>query len=302
MATKIVDGVQLSILDGVPDKPYSRFIYAPGERAALQAQTVIRECEGCEIHLAETKMRKWEVWQPFADSPDVFYFCEDCVEDEEVQQDFDEDKFWCDDCNRQVYTENGYRPNMLRHPESNDGDYTCAKCFQDHMLENGHSWQQLERMSISCDFYSSDDLIEHGWREAEVIDCGSPDMKLLLKWKEIVKRITDNGLYALTDQGRTSIMGGPDDITVYWKFREDVDPEREPEKDGEYHRHNGEYFRIWPYDGPTGCGAYNTPLDECPPDVLCGNCDEYIPIDRNSQLPEDSDALNLCDECRKLCV
>ena len=217
MARVVVDGYQLR-LDG-PPKPRSRFVWEPGEIARLREQTEVEHCEHCDRLIVGRKIRHQEIYQPFSDTPSVSYYCEPCSDRGYGQC---EASFYCEGCEREVWDSNGHRVNMKM---LGDAYYICVRCFQEDIFAHGHRDEAIdpppwERFTIPCDWYDHAELRERGWTEGEEFSGDMLERSGGLEWRDYCRLLKLAGAMVLTDQGRTSIIGGPDYVTVWFKLPE----------------------------------------------------------------------------------
>ena len=108
------------------------------------------------VWLYESLALCYEIYQPFAVDPEYYWFAFEEQEEGFVRT--DESGFYCDQCNRQIHFDNGFRNNVK---VKDGGEICCVKCWQDEILEEG-----LPDDSYTGDFFSKDDLVEHGWGKA----------------------------------------------------------------------------------------------------------------------------------------
>jgi hypothetical protein len=183
----------------------------PTDFATLRAQTEVSRCDHCDKVIVGRKIMHQDVYMPFEDEPSTFTYCEPCCD---RGYDQGSEHFYCDWCRREVWENRGYR---LNYKVIADCMLQCVRCFQERMLEHGHSDDEIEGDRIPCDFYDYTELAAHGWREGESFSGSWLERTKGEPWREYCRLAKLAGALVLTDQGRTSIIGGPDYVTVWIK-------------------------------------------------------------------------------------
>jgi hypothetical protein len=213
MARKEVVAYQLR-LDGT-EKPLSRFVYEPGEFARLREQTEVAHCDHCDTVIAGRRIRYQEIYYPFDDTPAHTYtYCEPCSD---AGYDQSEQSFWCEGCGREIWESKGHR---LNYKLVGGCSMVCVRCFQEDALERGHDDDEIEDGTIPCDWYDHSELRAAGWEEGEEFSGSMLERSGGEEWRIYCREIKAKGGIVLTDQGRTSIIGGPDYVTVWFKMVE----------------------------------------------------------------------------------
>jgi hypothetical protein len=228
MARKEVVAYQYR-LDG-PPKPRSRFVYEPGEFAMLREQVLVEDCLACGERIVGKRVvvsGYFDPWSPLDRvEPDYTdYYCQSCS-DRGAEYEGDFSPMWCDWCGRDVIQrcpQNGYRGYFADAPDGND--YVCVGCIQRFYFEHGHTDEQIEGRTIPCDWYDHSELRAKGWEEGEEFDADMLERSGGEEWRDYCRLLKLAGAIVLTDQGRTSIIGGPDSVTVWFKL-----PERQEEE------------------------------------------------------------------------
>lgn len=215
MATLVKVATQYR-LDGT-EKPISVLKWAPGEMTRLRAQTRVERCEGCDKIITGRKITEFHTFSPWSEldqveGDSIAYLCESC-NDRGV---WDEGTFYCEGCERHVYESNGHRNHVVRDPEWPDM-LCCVGCAQRYLLKYGHSDAQLSDGMVHCDFYSYHELTSRGWEEGQEFGGGELEYSGGKEWRDYCKAKKAEGYMVITDQGRTSIVGGPDSVTVWLK-------------------------------------------------------------------------------------
>lgn len=198
-------------------RPLTRFVFEPGEFAQLRNQVEVTRCYSCDKTIVGKRVMHTDIYYPFEDTPKTFTFCEPCSDKGEGRF---ESSFYCEGCERDVWESNGHR---LNYKFIGDCTMLCVRCFQEDMLENGHSDDAIEGRTIPCDFYDYTELASKGWEEGERFSGSMLERSGGEEWRQYCRDIKARGGLVLTDQGRTSIVGGPDYVTVYVKWPADVE-------------------------------------------------------------------------------
>lgn len=239
MPEKVYLGEQLH-LSGARQK-LIKFIWAPGEFAALKAQVEVKKCYSCDKTVVGRRINWSECYAPWADEPDLTPYCEACT-DRGLDH---EQEFYCDSCDRWVTENNGWRSHLKPNPEYPD-ELICVRCFQEHQLEHGHTMEQLNHKrsgywQVAMDFYTEGELIAHGWSKAVTITL---DRLLNTKgaaWQAVCLEYRRKGYLVITDQGLTGIGNpGPDWVDLWIKR----DPECEEEDDTSFNNWLDEVDRV----------------------------------------------------------
>lgn len=230
---------QPSLFDGAA-ADVSYFVWQPGEfndfREHVNRQEWgSRKCYHCEKRFRPDKEDQYgqtrgdlvEQYAPWDadDSPSFAeWYCRSCIDYYHDQDGVE----YCDDCNRYVFLSTGVRGNFKTHPQSTDNEsLTCVRCYQKFMFEHGHHQQEIDRVKdgtgpISCDFYTYDELRQHGFTEARTFTNMELEDTKGMCWVNEVSAILEAGKYiVLTDQGSTNLMTGvPVSVTLWIKKKE----------------------------------------------------------------------------------
>ena len=229
MATQETTVMQLD-LDGTLH-PRTVFRFEPGEYQRLRELVTVQTCELCErvqalvlsINLPDSRLNprrlgqySWESrylaspWDEEETLSDMV--CENCNDSGHNDGSFSPE--YCDHCNRYIIQRNpsnGYRGYFTFYHEES----MCVRCYQEEMMGHGITADDVEEGELSCDFYTESDLRDAGFDEGRTFT--DFDKPTLLAY---VAAVRSNGSIVLFDQGRTSIVGGPDSVTAWTKVAE----------------------------------------------------------------------------------
>ncbi len=219
MATQETTVMQLD-LDGTLH-PRTVFRFEPGEYERLRNMVVVQTCEICErIQTIAARPQgdnsnrgrySWKHWyfaSPWDEEETLFdMVCDDCGDKGRNDGSFAPE--YCDHCNRYIIQRNpsnGYRNYFTLYQE----EMICVRCYQEEMMEHGITDEDVEDGHLSCDFYTESELRDAGFDEGRTFT--DFDKPTLLAY---VAAVRSNGSIVLFDQGRTSIIGGPDSVTAW---------------------------------------------------------------------------------------
>lgn len=146
----------------------AHFKFAPGEYAALRAQTEIIACESCKAWLPKRKAEVYETYPGLTheeDPDEIITLCQKCRKSWEPR-----DSFYCDGCNREC-------ANAAMTCSYVHSDYVCTACARRDMLDGDLShWLDPDDLYESFfigtretwplttgDTTDARQLLEHGW-------------------------------------------------------------------------------------------------------------------------------------------
>ncbi len=239
MATK-VQNTQLAFDGSAVTR--SRFRFAPGEYDELRELAAEHRVE-CDFHYNDDPHAGARVLylRPERERQPIFKLVYDDPWDEPGNGRYSDTICeWCNDngyaeendfgpfyCERgqhaviQRNPSNGWRGYEVNDPEADDDEYTpcCVGCAQRFYKQHGHPREQMdEGQRVRCDFYDHSELRELGWTEGQAFFRNSRSADELEEYHDYCLALIGDGNIVLTDQGTTGIgMGGPDDVTVWFK-------------------------------------------------------------------------------------
>jgi len=122
----------------------------------------------------------------------------------------------CDHCNRLIVSQcpsNGWRSYFKLVGD----EEICVRCYQEDMLENGHSAESFDG-SIPGDFFNSEDLGANDWAlvpgMADVFIRGKESVE---RFQKTALKLIEEGTKVLVDYGAMGIGGGEGYCSLYAK-------------------------------------------------------------------------------------
>jgi hypothetical protein len=177
-----------------------------------RSQRLDKECFYCDKSAMEEFTR--EVYEtPWDDEPVEKFFCsEECEQYYLYSGDFR--YFICDCCEREICEQNPRNGWHVQYRMYNDA-VLCLKCFEEEMLTNGLSYNNIKDGDFTGMFFDYKDLEDAGFEEGKVFFINSASTEKLCR--KYCLKLKETGHLVLVNFERLAIGGIEGTVSVWFK-------------------------------------------------------------------------------------